>query len=310
MSTICIYHGNCADGFGAAWAVWKRFPDWEFYPGIYQNDPPDVTGKHVVLVDFSYKESVISTMAEKAKSILILDHHKTALDDLGYVRSRMLDPGENWDGWSIYRDHLVGKNETPLNCFFDLSKSGAVIAWEFFHPGKPVPKLLQHIQDRDLWKFEMEGTRDLQAYIFSCEYDFETWDTLVRHAENNDLRDDMMERGAAIERKHHKDVAELVKVLKRPGTIAGHSCWIASLPYTFVSDAAHLMCSMPAEDGSLPAFAACYWDTEEGRVFGLRSDGDFDVSEVAAEYGGGGHKNAAGFRLPFDRLSANGDPRH
>jgi hypothetical protein len=22
---ICIYHGNCADGFGAAWAVRRRF---------------------------------------------------------------------------------------------------------------------------------------------------------------------------------------------------------------------------------------------------------------------------------------------
>jgi nanoRNase/pAp phosphatase (c-di-AMP/oligoRNAs hydrolase) len=47
-----------------------------------------------------------------------------------------------------------------------------------------------------------------------------------------------------------------------------------------------------------PAFAACYWDTPEGRVFSLRSIGDFDVSEIAKQYGGGGHKNASGFRLP------------
>lgn len=47
--TICIYHGNCADGFGAAWAVRKALGDIEFYAGKYQEPPPDVTGMHQVL---------------------------------------------------------------------------------------------------------------------------------------------------------------------------------------------------------------------------------------------------------------------
>ncbi|WP_224794071.1 DHHA1 domain-containing protein [Pseudomonas fluorescens] len=35
-------------------------------------------------------------------------------------------------------------------------------------------------------------------------------------------------------------------------------------------------------------------------MFSLRStDEGMDVSEVASQYGGGGHRNASGFRVPF-----------
>ena len=76
--TMCIYHGNCADGFGAAWAVRKAIPEADFFPGTYQEPPPDVTDKRVVMVDFSYKRPVLLEMASQAESILILDHHKSA----------------------------------------------------------------------------------------------------------------------------------------------------------------------------------------------------------------------------------------
>jgi len=56
--------------------------DLEFHAGVYQNPPPDVTGKDVILVDFSYKRPILDEMKSKAASILILDHHKTAMEDL------------------------------------------------------------------------------------------------------------------------------------------------------------------------------------------------------------------------------------
>ena len=80
--SMCIYHGNCADGFGAAWVVRKALGEIDFHGAKYQEPPPDVTGKDVVMVDFSYKRPVLLEMAEKANSILILDHHKTSAEDL------------------------------------------------------------------------------------------------------------------------------------------------------------------------------------------------------------------------------------
>lgn len=48
---ICIYHKNCADGFGAAWAVRKKFGSAvKMIPASYQSTPPDVTGETVYIV--------------------------------------------------------------------------------------------------------------------------------------------------------------------------------------------------------------------------------------------------------------------
>lgn len=260
MNKICIYHGNCADGFGAAWVVRRALRvGIDFHAGIYGQDVPDVTGRHVIMVDFSYKRPALLEMAAKAESILILDHHKTAQADLV---------------------------DLPVNVktVFDMTRSGAMITWDFFFPGRVPPKLIEHIQDRDLWLFKLDGTREIQASVFSYPYDFDIWDKLM------DMNpDDLRVEGSAIERKHHKDIGELVGVTKRRMKICGHDVPVANLPYTLSSDAGHLM-------GKGEPFAACYYDTPMGRCFSLRSAPDgVDVSEVAKQFGGGGHKHAAGF---------------
>ncbi|WP_426808049.1 hypothetical protein ABOC32_16890 [Pseudomonas sp. WOUb67] len=55
------------------------------------------------------------------------------------------------------------------------------------------------------------------------------------------IRPNPSSEGAAIERKHHKDIAELVAVVKRRLVIGGHDVPAASLPYTLTIDAGHLM---------------------------------------------------------------------
>lgn len=269
MKPLCIYHGNCADGFGAAW-VFSRHADREhdFLAGVYQTEPPDVTGRDVYLVDFSYKRQVVERMREQATRLVLIDHHKTAVEDL----QPLIDSG-------------------AIEALVSMEKSGATLAWEWFH-GKfnEPPQLLRHIEDRDLWRFALNGTREIQANVFSHPYDFAVWDQLMdRPAE------ELIAEGRAIERKHHKDVAELVGVVTRRMNIGGYNVPIANLPYIHVSDAGHLLCKGEP-------FAGCYWDTPAGRVFGLRSSDDgLDVSAIAKQYGGGGHRNAAGFKVSYEK---------
>lgn len=267
MKPLVIYHGNCADGFSAAWCFWRKYGEaCDYLAGVYQQEPPDVTGRAVYLVDFSYKRSVVLRMLEQASHIVLIDHHKTALEDLAGIESE------------------------KFSTFTDLNRSGATLAWDFLFPGEDRPLLLGHVEDRDLWRFKLPGTREIQAFVFSHEYTFEQWDRLMSAGQVELLQ--MTAAGAAIERKHHKDVAELVGVCKRRMVIGGHEVPVASLPYTLVSDAAHAMAQGEP-------FAACYWDTAEGRVFGLRAaDDGLDVSDVAKQYGGGGHAKAAGFKVP------------
>lgn len=301
---ICIYHGNCADGFTAAWAVWRRFGDAvEYVPGVYGEAPPDVAGKNVVIVDFSYKMPVLRKMAQAAKSILVLDHHKTAEEDLAQgtrVRS--------FDGFciSVATDYDTGY---PVDVYtlFDMERSGAGIAWDFFHPDQPRPALVKYVEDRDLWRFKLPLSREVNAFIFAHAYEFSNWNYLNALTADHMGVQDVADRGGAIELKHHKDVAELCAKLRREMVIGGQWVPVANLPYTLTSDAGHLMCSpypSPNLQGEMvtPPFAACYWDTPEGRVFSLRSDdeqGAADVSAIAKAYGGGGHKNAAGFTMPI-----------
>lgn len=285
---ICIYHGNCADGFGAAYAVWKWDSDVEFFPGVYQNEPPDVTGRDVILVDFSYKRAVIEAMAKTARTITILDHHKSAAEELEHFASitKENDLAMSSDDFAHYCEFI---GAMPIRALFDMERSGAMIAWNYFHPDTPPPKLIEHIQDRDLWRFALPGTREIQAVVFSYPYDFQIWCGLVDQCEYDS--ETFVAEGAAIERKHFKDIAELLKVVTVRMVIGGHDVPVANLPYTMTSDAGHQLAQGEK-------FAACYWDTPEGRVFSLRSTDDgMDVSEIAKQYGGGGHAHAAGFRL-------------
>jgi uncharacterized protein len=263
MNKLCIYHGNCADGFTSAWVVRKALGEAvDFHHAAYGDAPPDVEGRDVVMVDFSYKRPLLETIRDQASSVLILDHHKTAEADL--------------------------KDLPGVASVFDMNRSGAGITWDYFFPHEPRPQLLNHVEDRDLWRFALRKTREIQASVFAYPYEFPVWDFLMSAS-----LDDLAAQGEAIERKHFKDVRELIQVATRRMKIGGHDVPVANLPYTMASDAGHILAKNEP-------FAACYYDTPGARIFSLRSAPDgLDVSEIAKQYGGGGHKHASGFRLSY-----------
>lgn len=263
---LVIYHGNCADGFGAAWCFHNKDPEgYNFHPGVYQQTPPDVTDRDVFMVDFSYKRPVVEGMLSTARSITLIDHHKSAIEDL----KPLLDTGK-------------------IQGLVNIEHSGAMLAWQYLRGMEPAPQLLRHVEDRDLWRFALPGTREIQANVFSYEYTFENWDRLMSMP-----TEQLIDDGAAIERKHFKDIRELLAVSTRKMRIGGHVVPVANLPYTMSSEAANILA-----EGH--AFAACYYDGPEYRIFSLRSrEGGADVSKIAAQYGGGGHEHASGFRYPL-----------
>jgi oligoribonuclease NrnB/cAMP/cGMP phosphodiesterase (DHH superfamily) len=238
---------------------------------VYQTEPPDVTGKDVIMVDFSYKRPVILKMAKQAKSILIIDHHKTA-------EAELVDLPEN------------------VEVFFGQDHSGAMLAWLYFYTDYEPPEVLKHIEDRDLWKFDLDGTREIQAALFSYPYDLEVWG----HFLWADPVYDLLHQGKSILRAHNKNVDELIKNNSTRMKIAGYDVPVLNAPIFFTSDAGHIMARGEP-------FAACWFQVPDGVVFSLRSTEDgLDVSEIAKQYGGGGHKHAAGFKIPFEKFSFDG----
>ena len=128
-----IYHAECNDGFGAAYSAWKLLGNRaEYIACSHGAPPPDVTGKRVAILDFSFNNETTKKLIEDAEALIVIDHHKSAVVELHDI----------------------------TNTIFDLTKSGAMMAWEFFHPGKEAPKFIQYIQDRDLWKWELAYSKE------------------------------------------------------------------------------------------------------------------------------------------------------
>lgn len=273
MKKLCIYHGNCADGFGAAWAVKQALgDDVEFVAGVYGETPPDVTGRDVIMVDFSYKMDVIDLMLDFAKSITIIDHHKTAEAEI-----------------------MPALQEGLVDGIFDMTKSGAMLTWEWFHPHQEAPDLIKHIQDRDLWKFELEGTREIHAALMSYEFDFDGWDQLMDRGV-----DTLRLEGVAINRNHLKSINSHIKSSVARIIIDEFNVPAINAPGVWASDSGHILC-----EGE--PFAVSYHHKSGSMVFSLRSNEDgVDVADIAKRFGGGGHKNAAGFTIEmgeFDTLN-------
>jgi len=258
-----IYHGNCYDGFGAAWAAWRALGDTaEYRPALYGDVPPPLInadqGK-LYLLDFSFPREILLQLS-KEFDITILDHHKTAQADL--------------DGLPF--------------AIFNLSKSGAMLAWEHFHPDRLAPPMIAYIEDRDLWKFDLPHSREIAALMRSWPFDFKSWTRVER-----ELRvsfEDCVSEGRAILRFQQQQVSVMADNCFWK-EIGGYKVPVANATL-FFSEVGEELCKRYPE----APFAAYYLDRKDGkRQWGLRSRGGFDCSQVAKQYGGGGHPGASGF---------------
>lgn len=289
---LCIYHGNCDDGFGAAWAVWMRWGDEVVYlPGVYGKPLPDATGKHVLFVDFSAKRPEIDAMAQVAKSIVIIDHHKTAEADLepfkiGLCGDAKLCPN-NLDG--IFRD-MAELDRPPVLAWFDMEQSGAVMAWKFTKPDalNPPPGL-KYVEDRDLWRFAYgDATKKFSAALRTYPQEFDLWTDFMFTPKV------LVVEGASILRSHEANIAKFLADAY-VDEIDGHRVPVVNVPYHYASDTAHALLAKHPE----APFTACWFKRGDGMIqYSLRSeDSRADVSEIAKKFGGGGHRNAAGYQV-------------
>lgn len=262
MKTYILYHAQCPDGFSAALAAWKVLGDSaEYLPVQHQQPIPALKHKsQVYLVDFCYKKEVILDLVQKMKQVTILDHHQSAEADLAAI------------------DLAAHPN---LAVTFDMQKSGAVLAWEYFHPDSPVPDFYKYIQDKDLWQFALPFSKEFSAALRAYEMEFDLW--------NNLQPQQLIEEGKILLRYQDQLVKRITKNI-RFTEIAGYTVPTVNSS-TLQSEIGNLLCQMYPE---MP-FAAVYFDATDKRFYSLRSVGSFDVAEIAGKLGGGGHRNAAGF---------------
>lgn len=268
---LVIYHANCTDGFAAAWVARRFLPiATRFEPCSYGEFPKPALyqDKIVYIVDFSFPREVLTNMAAIATKIVVIDHHKTAQEAL-----------EDWEDRS-----------ENIKIYFDLSKSGAGRTWDYFNqPNTPRPAFIDYIEDRDLWKFKLPYSKEINAYISFVNKTFISYDILCGLATSK-----MIDKGELLLAQHQKICEEiaLAAVFVTINKIPGLAC---NCTPQFSSEVGHILAQKSE------TFGATYHYIKNGSVkWSLRSIGDYDVSAIAKEFGGGGHKNAAGFTLGSD----------
>lgn len=270
---IC-YHKNCSDGFTAAFVAHLYYTELNkavdnifmpvfvpVNPGITPDEvePDNAT---IVMFDVALKRDVLLDWKKRAINFDVLDHHKSnkeVLEDLKF-------------------------------CHFDMEKSGAGLAWEFFFE-EQMPWWVEYTQDRDLWAWKLPNSREINAYLAGLEFTFEAYSKLLTMTKEEAfligreiMSFDQTKIDRALNAKHFMNFdgytvavvnsahyqSELGNILTDYGEFG--VAWYVNI----------------ADDGNLVA------------QLSLRSVGDFDVSVIAKKYGGGGHKNAAGCRIPLN----------
>lgn len=279
---VIIYHADCRDGFGAAYAAWKKFGDNASYIPSKAGDeelPAGLTDKEIYIVDYSYKKETLQQLLDTNKSVVVIDHHQTAQETVKSFSQNIFD-----------NDH-----------------SGAVLAWQHFHPDTTVPPLLEYVEDHDLWRFALPENREFNVALGEYPMTFESWDNLIADLKNTDNLINFIAKGSLLAKFEDKLVARLMMYKERV-LFEGYEVWAINASRIYRSILGNQLAELNLAEEQEP-IGIVYYHSNGGVNISLRSIGETDVAAIAEKYGGGGHKNAASIKvasfkeLPFTFLS-------
>ncbi len=274
---LVLYHGHhCPDGFAAALAAWLYYQGKAEFLGLNHGDIqsvgdlPPVLGRAVYVLDFSFDEALLRDIEARAAKLVLLDHHLSAAQKLTGFACRS-------------------------GCVhFDMTKSGARLAWQFFHPDQPVPDLIRFVEDRDIWVWQYPESAGFLSALDMEAFDFERWQAIA--AMDTTQTAAFIERGRAMDEKFIK-LAQTIAESACPLTFNGIQGLMVNAPSVFHSRLGDLLCAQS------DTFALMWTAEPKGIVkCGLRSRKGFNCIDLAASMGGGGHAQACGFRMPVSRL--------
>ena len=268
---MVIYHKGCKDGYGAAFAAWLLLGNSAVYIPAMHGDPPPLNyeNKHIVICDFAFPRAVTLHMLQKAASMLTLDHHDTSASDLSGVP----------------------------NCIFNNQQSGAVLAWNFFHYNVPVPRLLLHIQDSDLWMFKLPETKAILSVFDQMQWTFDNW---LNYCNPTDPVGS--ERNLQLAAQEGRPIIlfiqnEIEKLAKRGTlrTMQGHTVVVLNTS-NWIDEVGHVMAKKFMHQAKF-AVVWFYDHVKRSYKFSLRSvKNEIHMGRFAMQFGGGGHAQSAAFR--------------
>jgi hypothetical protein len=290
--TIVIYHRADFDGIFCREIARKFLPQAELIGWDYGDPPPFVfPDDRIYMLDIS-----IEGMMDHP-NLCWIDHHKSAIDKY----SCYVIQGYRIDGVAACRlawqwfTHVIA-NEVMSDSAYLPRKE------EFIDRSVEEPLAVRLAGEYDIW-----DKRDPRAELFqhglrSCDITENLWSLLLVPTKSSEGRVDvgavavaaLLEAGQAIQ---YAQTRQNESVIKSNGFTVQFEglCFLACNAARYNS---HLFTAgIKPEHDALMGFN---YDGQQWRVslYGVPGKPDVDLSIIAVKHGGGGHKQACGFRTP------------
>ncbi len=263
-NVVVFYHAGCPDGFSGAWVARKKFGEQADYTELHFEELINIDNKEIYFIDIVPQSKILKDVIARNKSVVVIDHHVSNEPALSLLK----------------------------NFKFDISKSGSALAWGYFFPDKPIPTLLSYVQDVDLWAWKLPSSNEIASYVDLLNLDFAAWDKFAADMDDPVIREEIIKNGALLNKYKDNKIEDMIKHDAQTVEFEGFRVLAANSPVL----------------GSLignalvkkhPPMGIVWFESRHEVNVSLRSDRSVDVSLLAEKYGGGGHKAAAGFRLPL-----------
>lgn len=292
---VYILSHQDSDGRFAAYAAWKYFrglgklSSLKFIEVQYnQAFPLDIDSltkeDHVYILDFAYDRTTMDRVYGNVGKLVVLDHHETS------------------------KDNLIGAEYAK----FDMTKSGALLAWEYFFPNidPPLPCLFVNDYDLHEWKYT-NHTAAFEAWLRfdRVKLDWEKWERLCSSRE---YLDEALMKGSVVVELNESIIHSFINT---PNNVVFNSFYsdeyIRKINYAIFNGMHFLrneISTILYEKNDIDMVIG--WSVRGKEViFSIRSPKrkhipaheKFSAKRFAESHGGGGHDNASAFGLPLDK---------
>ena len=267
---LCIYHITDHDGKGSAAIVKSVYPEMEFLGLNHDMEIPyEIIEQHnqIVICDFCLPRDYMYQLNAQ-KDLTWIDHHISAINEYDEKREQGFPEIKG-----IRRD----------------GTAALILTWEYFYPDKPIPEGIKLLGMSDIYDLSDERVRPFEYAMQSVGVNRPTdeiWEQLI----NDEVSvEDMVSKGNAILSYINMRNYRLVRGISFTSEYKGHRCICANMPQgqsMFYDSLDNL--------NRFDFMVNFFMNKHNCWNLSFYSYKNFDVSKIAAEFGGGGHFHAAG----------------
>lgn len=266
---VVLYHGDCPDGFGGAWAAWKKFGSLARYVGLFDRRqlPMRIENKkEVYLIDWIYDNpKIMEELCRDNERVIGIDHH-------------------------VSTEKIIKKMPGAV---FDTAHSGAMLAWKYFFPKKKPPQLIRYVEDYDIWKFALKDTAAVANIISGRKMEFHEWSKLARELENSRSRKKLIETGNILLAEKKRIVMKLAGGAE-PVRLLGYKVFAANSPI-FRDEIGNELARR------MPPFAIIWWQKGQNMRISFRANKPFNLLTALKKLNARGHPQAASIIWPLNK---------